>query len=212
MACAGGGGSGGGGYLTSSVEEEGEVLGATTTEDVIEPAPTCDTYLTTFIKAGQKNDPEQVTRLQGILKDFEGADVEENGEYDGKTLAAVLAFQGKYASEILTPWGLTKPTGFVYLTTRKKLNEVRCENTTTFPLTQEEEDEIAKNRNVAAAAVSEMRIPTPQAEKPTPAPQVEASEEPEMEEAAEPEAEELAVTLPGSRFSDFFRRLFDRFR
>ncbi len=85
------------------------------------------------------NNPAQVIRLQTILKNSEGLDVDINGIYDAKTVAAVKAFQLKYADEILKPWGLTTPTGFTYLTTRKKLNEVYCAGGVVFPLTPAEQ-------------------------------------------------------------------------
>lgn len=46
------------------------------------------------------------------------------GYFGPVTLAAVKAFQEKYASEILSPVGLTQPTGFVGTMTLKKLNSI----------------------------------------------------------------------------------------
>ena len=81
-----------------------------------------------------------------VLRDFEGAKLTVNGVYDAATLAAVNAFQAKYKSEILTPWGIGEPTGFVYLTTRKKINEMYCRNTRQFELTLEERKIIEQTR------------------------------------------------------------------
>jgi hypothetical protein len=46
------------------------------------------------------------------------------GYYGPITDRAIRAFQAKYASEILTPWGMTAPSGYWYKTTRKKANEL----------------------------------------------------------------------------------------
>lgn len=166
----GGGGSGspstsgggsvttGGGYASSI--PAGSVLGAATS------SPACDTYLTAFIRYGVRNDPEQVRRLQQILKEVEGAAIAVTGTYDAATLAAVHAFQRKYAADILAPWGYTDSTGFVYLTTRKKVNELYCKNTKLFPLTsvqQIEVDAYRAGRTKQAPAAPRVARPAGQA-------------------------------------------------
>ena len=118
----------------------GLVLGFSTTTE------SCDLYLTAFIREGRDNDTDQVKRLQRFLRDHESAKVDENGVYDAPTLAAVHAFQTKYAADILTPWGIGKSTGYVYLTTRKKVNEIFCNYTRTFLLTTDELQKIEKAR------------------------------------------------------------------
>ncbi|MCX5781783.1 MAG: peptidoglycan-binding domain-containing protein [Elusimicrobia bacterium] len=71
-------------------------------------------------------DQEDIKMLQKALK-YEGVfplSVPETGNFYGITYSAVMDFQEKYRDEILTPLGLTKPTGFVGTSTRKKLNEI----------------------------------------------------------------------------------------
>lgn len=183
----GGGGSGGGGG--------GSVLGTTT------PA-VCEPYITTFMRRGQTNDPEQVMRLQSLLKEYEGMEVPETGEYDVVSEAAIKAFQLKYADEVLAPWGIKEPTGYVFLTTRKKLNEVYCNNTSAFPLTEEEQMHIESSK----------KTPQQVAVRTAPAPTPVVNDEPEEEHAEEIVLDEQPEPVRGNRITDFFRRLFDRFR
>ncbi len=86
----------------------------------------CSPYLTQYLKQGGSNDPAEVTKLQHFLATNEGANVEESGVFDTTTLDAVKAFQAKHADEILTPWGMTRPSGSVYLTTEKAINQQMC--------------------------------------------------------------------------------------
>jgi len=93
-------------------------------------------YLEYPIIAGEINNVELVTKLQYFLKTIEGQDVVVTGVYDNQTISAVNAFQVKYAKDILTPWGLTKPTGDVSVTTLHKINDLLCGKTKN--LTEEE--------------------------------------------------------------------------
>ncbi len=54
----------------------------------------------------------------------EGFSVGDTNEFDETTASAVVAFQEKYASEILTPVRLTHGNGFVGKLTRTKLNKI----------------------------------------------------------------------------------------
>lgn len=94
------------------------------------------TYLTTYMKLGAENNASEVTKLQSFLKNTELLTVDINGTFDQKTFDAVSVFQAKYASDVLTPWGVSTPTGEVYFTTQKKVNELYCK--ATFSLTAEQ--------------------------------------------------------------------------
>lgn len=98
-------------------------------------------YLHDYMRRDFNNDPEQVMRLQAFLKAFEGYDyVTINGVFDQATFDAVSAFQTKYQSDILTPWGHTAPTGYVYILTLKKINELYCQRL--FPIDESQAREI----------------------------------------------------------------------
>lgn len=112
-------GSRGGGFSGNGI-----VLGASTG---------CGIYLNDYIQFGAQNDPEEVNKLQSFLNELLGVGLKINGVYDTQTLAAVNAFQLKYKEEILTPWvkiGLhpnsDTPTGYVYRTTQRKINDIYC--------------------------------------------------------------------------------------
>ena len=121
----------------------GTVLSASTSTV---PATSCGEYLTSYIKPGAANDPIQVERLQTFLKSYEGASVAITGVYDAATIAATESFQLKFKDDILTPWGISAPTGYVYLTTRQMVNEVACKFSKTFPLSAEQLSIIAASR------------------------------------------------------------------
>ena len=83
--------------------------------------------MTSYLRIGINNDPAQVIKLQAFLKVFEKFDyVTVNGVFDETTLMAVNEFQLRYRSEVLAPWGIDNPTGYVYITTLGKINQIVC--------------------------------------------------------------------------------------
>lgn len=84
--------------------------------------------LKTYIKAGAKNDPAEVAKLQSFLRAFQGDNISMNGIYDEATQKAVRTFQSKYLGEVMGPWGATQSSGFVYITTLKKINQLACQS------------------------------------------------------------------------------------
>ncbi len=87
---------------------------------------TCTPYLTSYIKLGGQNDPEQVKKLETFLNEFENANLPVNGTYEEADFLAVKNFQSKYLSHVLSPWGINYATGFVYQTTLAKINALVC--------------------------------------------------------------------------------------
>jgi len=127
---SGGGGGGGGGViggpLSVGYQGGGVVLGTST------QAATCGPLLTKFLRQsfGSKNDPSEVKKLQQFLDNQMNAGLPVNGIFGSQTDQAVRNFQQKYAADVLTPWGLSAPTGFVYLTTQRWVNLLYCQSLT----------------------------------------------------------------------------------
>ena len=92
------------------------------------PAKVCkyDDFLTSFMKKGISNNPNDVKKLQYFLNIYEAANLPVNGEFDLSTENAVKAFQAKYTESVLLPWGTTTPTGIVYITTTAEINRIFC--------------------------------------------------------------------------------------
>jgi hypothetical protein len=124
--------------------EQGEVLGAAT----------CSPFLTTYMKRGQDNDLFEVMKLQAFLNTFEGENLVVSGTFDLATERAVNRFQMKYAAEVLNPWGYAdnQPTGYVYITTQTKINEIYCHRE--IPFTSLEQQEIDLYRQYQALLVT----------------------------------------------------------
>jgi len=111
----GGGGSGGGSVAGASIVIP-QVLGETCGFSV-------DQYLRS---GGARNNPDQVKKLQEFLNTHGFGSFNPTGNFGPLTLAAVNAFQMRYADEILKPWNLSRPTGLVYLTTLRQMNLIEC--------------------------------------------------------------------------------------
>lgn len=105
-------------------------------------------YLTQYLKFGGDNNPGEVRKLQLFLKNSEKLDVDVNNVFDAKTLKAVEAFQAKYLSDVMGPWGATIPSGQVYISTTKKINELNCKNPLSF--SKEDLAVFAEYRNLKA--------------------------------------------------------------
>lgn len=114
-----GGGSGG----IIEREPTPQVLGAT--------ASMCP-FLRDHMQIGWDNNSWEVIKLQLFLSMVMGYDNPITGEFDRTTDQNVKAFQEVYRAEVLDPWfeaGIVphdKPTGFVYKTTKWKINDIVC--------------------------------------------------------------------------------------
>ena len=136
---SGSSGSGGGSTTSTLIERVAQpqplVLGVTT------DAPQLCPFLTEYLQIGADNSTMEVMKLQAFLNIFKdtfgGTENPMTGTFGTITDANVRAFQETYRSEILDPWaegGIDlQPTGFVYLTTQWKINDIVCPGDVTFP-------------------------------------------------------------------------------
>jgi hypothetical protein len=83
----------------------------------------CQPLLSNYLKQGAHT--QDVVKLQSFL-DVVGSNLPTTGYFGPMTTAAVKNFQITYANEILTPVGLTKPSGLVFSATLHKINQLAC--------------------------------------------------------------------------------------
>ncbi len=124
------------GFCTTSVEQVAQLPEAPVQEltspvqkDEVVPvavAAECEARLNKHIKRGAANDAGEVRKLEQFLNNFQGEKLAVDGVYDDVDELAVKRFQEKYRAEVLTPWDLAEPTGFVYKTTRQQINKLYC--------------------------------------------------------------------------------------
>jgi len=86
----------------------------------------CGEYLHEFIREGRNNNPEEVRKLEIFLNKAEKEHLTVDGVYGVDDIKAVKRFQEKYRKEILTPWGMQRPSGHVFKTTRAQINKLYC--------------------------------------------------------------------------------------
>jgi hypothetical protein len=201
------GGGGGGGtpeVIANRTSSGGSSNGGSSVITLITPGITITScpLLTSYLKLGAANDGAQVTKLQVFLKNVEKLDVNVNGIFDQKTDDAVRAFQIKYLPQILGPWEATRSTGFVYITTLKKINELACASPLTLSADELAIIEAYKNR----ANGTEQEVGIGQAEGTTPT----ASSTIEVGSGTSTSANIAAVGEASilSRFWDYIKNLF----
>jgi hypothetical protein len=86
----------------------------------------CAGLMYQYVIPGAQNDPAAVKALEYFLYTFEGEDISMDGVYGTSDIAAVKRFQQKYRTTILTPYGLSQPTGRVQESTLYVINTLYC--------------------------------------------------------------------------------------
>ncbi|MFQ5662026.1 MAG: DUF5011 domain-containing protein [Candidatus Paceibacteria bacterium] len=127
----------------------------------------CSKYLFEPIKFGENNSVIEVLKLQVFLNDFEGFNLDATGVYDLSTFEAVEIFQERYSDDILKPWGIDGSTGYVYITTMKKINEIYCNKFISFDINDLEvdEQEEVNEFNVLLDSLRDQGLPLPDTSK-----------------------------------------------
>ena len=145
-------------YETEKTEEDNritdplnELNNQTTVTDSV-----CAPYLTETIGLNRNNNAEEVNKLIDFLNEHEGESLVRDGSYDLNDFEAVKRFQLKYKTSVLDIWGLTEPTGYVYFTTRMKINSFMCNKSLSCPVFTEYNSRT--NENNASAEVQRTKV------------------------------------------------------
>ena len=95
------------------------------------PNFTCP-LISSYMKLGENNNSADVAKLKAFLNNSLGTNLTVNGIFDQQTENAVEAFQSKYFSQVMGPWGAKITSGQVYITTQKMINELACKQAFTL--------------------------------------------------------------------------------
>jgi hypothetical protein len=98
-----------------------EVLGASTSLSCA-----VNVYLTRPIKFGAENNLQDVMLLEQFLNTYEGANLPVDGFYSQADYNAVVKWQEKNSEDVLAPWGITKGTGYVFITSLQKIKQTHA--------------------------------------------------------------------------------------
>ncbi|MDQ3075903.1 MAG: Ig-like domain-containing protein [bacterium] len=91
----------------------------------VDTNPVLCPHFTQYIKLNSKlNDINEVMRWQAFLNQYQNEFLVVDGKFGRLSFDAVRNFQAKYSQEILAPWGITAPTGYIYKSTRAKANQI----------------------------------------------------------------------------------------
>lgn len=105
--------------LDTPVEEEEWEVGVTDSVSL------CVNPLIGPIGLGGDNNREEVERLEAFLIS-RWENLEIDGKYGQNDFDAIKRFQLEFREEILDPWDIENPTGYVFRTTIKTINQVAC--------------------------------------------------------------------------------------
>lgn len=110
-------------------EKNKPVITTETKKEIVSDTKLCasNMVLKNPVKFGSNNNPEDVKLLENFLNIYEGANLPVNGVYEKADYDAVVKWQEKYSADILTPWGITKGTGYISTTSLKKMREIAGE-------------------------------------------------------------------------------------
>jgi len=113
-------------WSTDSREADEEVNNSNKTEEVeVKQLSICDNPIVWPIVFGGENKKQEVEYLEVFLIS-RGEDLNIDRIYWEDDFEAMKRFQLEYKAEVLDPWGITTPTGYVWKTSVAKINEIAC--------------------------------------------------------------------------------------
>ncbi len=112
--------------ITGSVSQNSNTSDKRTITSSEEIVISCDSYLDSYIRLGYNNNQADVTRLQEFLNTYEDESLDVDGQYSSEDVQAVNRFQEKYRAQVLDPYGISAPTGYVFRSTRDQINTLQC--------------------------------------------------------------------------------------